>query len=276
MTNLYLGTVWRDTVGKSNQEGRTAVDSLKDKRIVIVGASSGIGAQTAITLSRHGAKIILLARREDKLKEVLSKLESEGHGYYRFDVTNVNRIEDVVKQVVNDYGRIDGLVYTAAVAGDCPILQLTYERHMNLFNINYFPFVEFVRQIAKKGRYSENGLRVVSISSVAAFFGDRAHLSYSASKAAMDGAIRCMAKELAPKGICVNSIAPSWVRTDMTEEYIERNGKESATVKNMLPRQYLGMGEPEDIANAVAFLISPEARFITGTTLFADGGYSVS
>lgn len=245
------------------------------RRIVVTGASSGIGAQTAVTLSKQGADVILIARRKEKLEETLSGLQSGDHDYYCVDVSEISAIEETVRTIVTEHGRIDGLVYAAGVAGDMPLRQLTYEKQISVFKVNYFAFTEFVRQVSKKGRFN-SGMRIVSVSSVAACFGEKAHLAYAASKAAMNAAVRCMAKELAPKGIGVNAVAPGWVRTDMADEFVKRNGADSNAVQHMLDRQFLGMGQPADIAQAVAFLLSPAAGFITGTTLFADGGYSVS
>ncbi len=244
---------------------------LTGKRIIVIGASSGIGKQIAITLSRVGASIILVARREEKLRETLELLEGAGHRIYCFDVQKTDEIEQHIKQIVSECGLIDGMVYSAGVGTAIPLLQTKPEKLQSVFEVNLFGFVETVRQLCKKGRFNP-GMRIVGISSCASLRGDKSKTAYSASKAAMDSAIRCIAKEMADKGICINSIAPSMTATELYSHYLEKYGEDSETNRELLKRQYLGIAETSDIANAAAFLISPAARFITGITLPVDGG----
>lgn len=247
------------------------MEDLKNRRIVVVGASSGIGAETAHMLSIFGAKVALLARRKEKLEEVLRGLEGEGHTIHTLDVAEIDGIDSTVQEIVDSFGKIDGLVYAAGKTGDCPLRQLTYQKQWDVFSVNFLPFVECVRQVSRKNRYND-GLRIVAVSSTASLCGSKGHTAYAASKAAMNAAVRCMAKELASKNIYINAVAPGWILTDMSQEYINRNGEDSDTVKNMLTGQYLGMGYPSDVANAICFLLSPTSRFITGTVLPVDGG----
>ena len=248
---------------------------FNNKHILVVGASSGIGAQTAITLSECGAKVTLVARREEKLKETLSKMQGSGHSYYCADVSNIPANAELIKKIVEEQGKLDGLVFSVGITDNCPMNLLTHEKLVNIFNVNFFPFIDLARHVSKKGRFNE-GMRIVALSSVSANFATKAHLAYSAAKAAINASIRCMAKELAPKKIYVNAVSPSFVNTGMTSEFIMKNGEDSPIVQSMFIRQYLGLGETEDIANAICFLLSPEARFITGTVLNVDGGYSGS
>lgn len=248
---------------------------LKDRKIIVAGASSGIGKVTAVTLSRLGAAVILVARREDRLKEVLQELEGDGHSYYVGDLSEVASIEGLVKRIVSEQGKLDGLVYAAGVNTSMPLNQFKPERVQQVFNLNYFGFIEFVRQLCRRGRFNE-GMRIVGISSAASIRGDRAHLAYSGSKAAMNASVRCIAKEVAEKGICINTVAPAMTRTELYTQYVKEYGEESGSNEDLLKRQYLGLAEPEDIANAIAFLISPAARLITGLTLPVDGGLTTS
>lgn len=248
----------------------TLVD-LSNKHILVVGASSGIGKQTAITFSQVGAKLSLVARNEEKLKATLNALEGEGHDYFIADVSDVNTIESFIKEVVAKDGPIDGLVYSAGVGTALPLMQSKPEKVQDTFNVNFFGFFEVVRQISRKGRFNP-GMRIVGISSCASLRGDKSKAIYSSSKAAMDSAVRCMAKELAEKDICINTVAPSMTATELYNHYVEKYGEDSETNRELLTRQYLGIAQPQDIANAVAFLISPAARFITGITMPVDGG----
>lgn len=244
---------------------------LTDKKILVVGASSGIGKQIAVTLSRLGAKVILAARREDKLMETLALLEGEGHSVKRFDVQNTDGIEKVVKDIVAEFGALDGMVYSAGLGTALPLQQTKPEKIKQVFDVNFFGFTETVRQLCRRGRFNP-GMRIVGISSVASIRGDKSKTAYSASKSAMDSAVRCIAREVADKGICINSVAPSMTATELYTHYLDKYGEDSETNKELLKRQYLGIAETSDVANAVAFLLSPAARFITGITLPVDGG----
>lgn len=248
---------------------------LTGRKILITGASSGIGKQTALTLNGLGADVILVARREERLKAVLSELEGENNAYYVSDLSEVNRIEHLFKQIAEEQGKLDGMVYAAGIAMSMPLKLFKPEKMLEIFNINYFGFIESVRQICKKGRFNE-GMRIVGVSSVASMQGDKAHLAYSGSKAAMDASVRCIAREMADKGVCINTVAPAMTETEMYLEFIKKDGGNSQSGRELMVRQYMGLGKPEDIANAIAFLISPAARFITGITLPVDGGMTTT
>lgn len=249
---------------------KTLVD-LSGRQILVVGASSGIGKQTAITLSQIGAKVSLVARSEEKLQTVMNELEGADHSYYVADVSNVGTIDALMKMIVAEHGPLDGMVYSAGVGTALPLLQSKPEKVLDTFNVNFFGFLETVRQATRKGRYNP-GMRIVGVSSCASLRGDKSKSIYSSSKAAMDSAVRCMAKELAEKEICINTVAPSMTATELYNHYVEKYGEDSETNKELISRQYLGIAQPNDIANAIAFLISPAARFITGITMPVDGG----
>ncbi len=251
---------------------KTLVD-LSNKRILVIGASSGIGKQTAITLSQIGAKVTLIARNEEKLQAALKELEGSGHNYYVADVSDVSTIDALIKRIAGEAGPLDGMVYSAGITGSAPLNMLKPEKLMQVMNTNFFGFVECVRQFSKKGRHADEA-SIVAISSLAARFGDKSHTAYSASKAAMDGAIRCMAIELAEKGIVINSVSPGMVKTDMFNEFMGRSEEDGDALKKIKGRQYLGFGDPNDIASVVCFLLSSASRFITGITVPVDGGYT--
>ena len=247
-----------------------------NKNILVVGASSGIGEMTAYVIAEQGANVILVARREERLKEVCNNIKSDKKSYYVGNVSDIDSIGGLINKIVSEQGKLDGMAYIAGISdGDVPIKFLTYERQLGTFQTNYFGFVECVRQVTKRGNYNE-GLRIAAVSSVASLRGEKAHVAYSASKSAMDSAIRCIAKELGPKGICINSVAPSMVNTDMYQHFLEIQGEKSDANVRAINRQYLGLAETRDVANALAFLLSAEARFITGITLPVDGGFSTT
>jgi len=170
---------------------------------------------------------------------------------------------------------LDGLVYCPGVNTTIPLQMLKPEKLKASFEVNFFAFIETVRQATKKGRYNE-GMRIAAVSSNAAIRGDKGHTAYSASKAAMNAAVRCLAKELSDKGICINAVSPAMTNTEMYQQYASGNGNINEAEKNLLARQYLGIIEPADVADAIIFLLSPGARMITGIALPVDGGLSTN
>ena len=247
---------------------------LKDKKILICGASSGIGAQCAVTLSGLGAKVILLARREDKLRETLSKLEGDGHCYYTFDLSAADEIEGFIKSLIAEAGPLDGMVYSAGISATRPLKMLKPAALKEVMNINFEAFAETVRCVTKKRAFNE-GMSIVGISSISSTVGSMGKTAYCASKAAMDAAARCMAKELAPQHIRVNTVCPGIIETELFEQF-KSNAGDSRDAQIKLERQYLGTGQPSDVAATVAFLLSGASRMITGASIGVDGGMLTS
>ena len=243
---------------------------LSEKTILITGASSGIGACTARLCSELGAKTILIARREEKLKEIIYDIEGADHKYYQYDLSQLNGIEELIKKIVNENGSIDGFVHSAGVPGTRPLKMLKPDNLRQIMDINFMSFVELVRCITKKGCYNP-GMSIVGISSISSTLGNQTKTAYCASKAAMDAAVRCMAKELSPHGIRANTVCPGMINTDIYEKF-KANAGDSYDAEVRMYRQYLGLGEPEDVANVVVFLLSEDARMITGSSIGIDGG----
>ncbi|WP_022765825.1 SDR family NAD(P)-dependent oxidoreductase [Butyrivibrio sp. XPD2006] len=251
------------------------IDVFKDKNVMIIGASSGIGEQTARLVNQYGGKTILISRNIDKLCEIKNELGEKSCCAYEMDISDLNNIGLKIASIISETGPLDGLVYSAGVSRFTPIAQAKPEIMQNVFNTNFFGFVECVRQVSRKGRFNP-GLRVVGVSSVSSFHGNKARIAYCSSKAAMNSAVQCMALELSKKGICVNAVAPSLTNTNMFKAWLENSDENAEAVNNLLSRQYLGVAEPLDIANAIVYLLSPQARFITGITLPVDGGATTS
>ncbi len=245
------------------------------KTILIVGASSGIGEETARVLYSRGARVILVARRKERLADICSSFEDDRGAIYSYDVSELAGIEGLIRKIVSENGKLDGMVYAAGIADDVPLKFLSNERLMDTFQVNYFGFVEFTRQISRKNCYNK-GMRIVAVSSIAAIRGEKAHTAYSASKAAIDATVRCLSKELFDKGISINSVQPAMINTQMYEAYLEMFEEEKVAEKELVKRQYGGIGKTQDVANAISFLLSDQSRFITGISLPIDGGYSTS
>lgn len=245
------------------------VMDFSGKTIVLAGAG-GIGAATAELLASLGARMILLDVVEEKLKEVLASLPGEGHVYYVCDFSAVESIEPLLAQMIQEQGPVDGYVHTTGIGAVRPLKMSKYDFMLRVMNINFFSFVEVVRCLTKKGAYNP-GMNIVGISAVGAYIGNATKTAYCASKSAMNGAVRCMAKELSPKGIRINTVAPGATDTPMAREAADyRDGTEEQRINTL--RQYLGTCQPQDIADAIAFLLSDMSRRITGTCLPVDGG----
>ena len=242
---------------------------LTDKNIIITGASSGIGRETAYLLHKLGANVILIARRAEKLQEIKDELGCRAAAY-SFDLSELDKISTEIKRIVSECGQIDGLVHCAGIGTVRPLKMLKPAALNEVMTVNYYSFVEIVRCVTAKKIFNP-GLSIVGISSVSSVQGNQSKTAYCASKAAMDASVRCMAKELADKSVRVNTIAPALINTEIYKEF-KSSGTDSEDAKIIESRQYMGVGEPIDVANAAAFLLSDAAKYITGIMLLMDGG----
>jgi NAD(P)-dependent dehydrogenase (short-subunit alcohol dehydrogenase family) len=245
--------------------------NLSGKNILVTGASSGIGKGIAIFLSKAGANIIMAARNEEKLKETYNELEPGNHSYYLIDLNNLNEIESMMDNVCSDGRKLNGIVHSAGISRTIPIQYLKLDDLKGIMSINFYSFVELAKHFSKR-KYNDNGGSIVAISSISSKVGARGLAAYCASKGALDSAIKSMALELTAKNIRINSIAPGMIKTQIYDGLIELvNNKDFET--DLKKRQVLGLGKPEDVAYAAAFLLSDASKFITGTSMIVDGGY---
>lgn len=240
---------------------------FEGRKIVVTGASSGIGKAIALALAMSGAKVALVARDKMKLESVIAELNGKGHTYIAVDLEKMIDLSDGFNKIVEDGCKLNGLVHCAGMAQVLPLNMLTRERVEKEMAINYYAFIELCRQYAKS-KHSDGG-SIVGISSIAADRAEKGQTNYAASKAAMDHAAQALAIELAPKGIRVNTILPGVTITPMTNN---ANIKGAVDVETITKGQLLGAAQPEDIANIALFLLSDASRMITGRRIFADGG----
>lgn len=243
---------------------------FSNKKFLVSGAG-GIGAETAKLLNSCGASIILLDISEDNLNSVIVSLGKGDNKAYICDFSNIDGIEQVIKQIVAENGPVDGFVHCVGIGSVRPLKMSKYDFMLKVMNINFFSFVEIVRCLSSKGRYNPEGMNVVGVSALGAFLGNSTKTAYCASKGAMNAAVRCMAKELAPKKIRVNTVAPGVTDTPMARA-AEDYGSDSEEHRMILARQYMGVCQPLDIANTIAFLLSDMSRMITGNCIAVDGG----
>lgn len=247
--------------------------SLSNKNIIITGASSGIGRQCAITFSQFGANIILVARNKNRLEQTYYKLSKGNHIIIPQDITEYDKLEEIVKNSVEEVGKISGFVHSAGVEMTLPLRSMRPSYYEDMFAVNVISGFELARVISKKKYLDENGASFVFISSIMGIIGNIALIGYSASKGALISATKSMAIELASKKIRVNSISPGHIKTEMTNRLFEKISEESK--RKIIDMYPLGLGTPNDISYACVYLLSDAARWITGTNLIIDGGHSV-
>ena len=243
--------------------------NFNKKKILVTGASSGIGKATSILLSKLGAKIIMIAQNKERLDSVTKELDAQGHRWYSYNLKEISGINLLIKTIVEENGTLDGFVHCAGISSMRPLKMTKYDFLHDMMLINFYSFVELVRVITRKGNYN-NGLSIVGMSSVSGIKGLKSKTAYSASKAALDGAIRAISKELHDKKIRINSIIAGLVKTEMFEKYksnIILSGK-----INDIERGDINLPEPDDIARSITFLLSDSAKYINGTNIIIDSG----
>lgn len=252
-------------------ETRNPLD-LSGRHILVTGASSGIGRETAILLGELNARLLLVARNRERLEQVLSRTPGERHRAEVFDLTSLDEMPSWLQRLAADAGPLDGLVHSAGVhSGAVPLQFLSAKRTDEVLRSNLGSALMLAKALRQKG-CAGPGASIVFLASVSALAGAPGLAAYSASKAALLGLTRSLAVELAPAGLRVNCVAPGFVRTEMTERLKESfTAGQFARIEAMHP---LGIGSPRDVACAIAFLLAETGRWITGSTLVVDGGYT--
>jgi NAD(P)-dependent dehydrogenase (short-subunit alcohol dehydrogenase family) len=246
--------------------------NLSGKNIIVTGASSGIGKGIAIFLSRLGANIIMIARDEVRLKETYDELIPGNHCYYILDLCDFGGIGKTMDGICSGGRKLNGLVHSAGISRTIPLQHLKITDLDNILSVNFYSFVELVKHFSKR-KNNDNGGSIVAISSISSKVGARGLAAYCASKGALESAIRPMALELAAKNIRINSIAPGMIATQIYDGLKELVANESFE-DSLKKRQFMGLGSPDDVAYAAAFLLSDASKFITGTSITVDGGYT--
>jgi 3-oxoacyl-[acyl-carrier protein] reductase len=246
---------------------------LSGKVAAITGASSGIGEATALALAGAGAAVSLAARRTDRIEELARRIESDGGRALAVptDVTKEEEARAFVERTNEELGRLDILVNNAGLTRDNLFMVMKDEQWDEVIAVNLTSTFMLCRAAARAMlRAKPNFGRIINIASVSGVFGNPGQGNYSASKAGVIGMTKSLAREVAPRGITANCIAPGFVSTPMTAAL---NEKQTEEIAKMIPQQRFGA--PEEIAAGVVYLASNEAGYITGQTLHINGGMAM-
>ena len=248
-----------------------AADAMAGRTVLVTGASSGIGLATAELIARCGGRIVGVARDESRLAEAMSRLAGEGHLARGCDVADADAATSLVAEAAGQAGGLHGLFHAAGVGLILPARLTKPANVQAVFGAAVNGAFGLVRAAARSGVMAP-GASLLLMSSVAAHRGRGGMAAYAAAKAAIEGAVRALAVELAPRDIRVNALAAGGVLTPMNDRIVANLAEGGADA--YAAAHPLGMGRPEDVADAALFLLSPAARWITGTAMIVDGGYS--
>ncbi len=244
---------------------------MTGRRVLVTGASSGIGQATAILLAELGCQVVLVARSEDRLQATRALMPGGGHTIKAFDLSKVETIESWLKEVTTSTGPLNGLVHSAGIHRTTPIRFEKPSVDDPLWRINYHASVALLIAFRKPANRAQSA-SVVLVSSIVGLIGQPGISAYCASKGALIAYARAAALELARERIRVNCVAPGHVHSALSAA--AESKLTEAQVKAIEDGHPLGLGKPEDVANAITFLLAETGRWITGTTLVVDGGYT--
>lgn len=233
---------------------------------IVTGASSGIGKAVALELIEEGAKVIAVARNLERLQTLKSECSKAENLFIEVaDLTeHLSDMTSYLKSLKDKYGKFSGIAYCAGSILLKPASATEYEESLNLFNINYFAPVMMIKSFLDK-RICLDGASAVAVASAEAFLREKGLCIYSGTKAALQASLSTIAKEVAPRGMRVNTVSPSDIKTPMTmnDEMLSlRQGREETYP--------FGFGEPKDVAELVVFLLSKKAKWLTGHDYIAD------
>ena len=241
---------------------------LNDKVAVGTGAGRGIGRAVAIAYAKMGANVVCVSRTQENSTKVATEIEALGQKSWAFavDVSDTSAVESSAKNILEATGKVDILVNNAGVTRDNLLMRMSEEEWDTVLNTNLKGAFNFTKAFTRPFMKQRSG-RIINIASVIGLIGNAGQSNYAASKAALIGFTKSVAKELAPRGVTANAIAPGFIETDMTAVLDE---KVRGSIIDRIPMNRFG--SPEDIANTAIFLALESTNYMTGQVLTIDGG----
>lgn len=246
--------------------------SLEGRNILVTGASSGLGRDIAIICSEAGANVALVGRNMERLQETLSQMSDGNHHCYSCDVTDGSEYTNLFDNIKNDLGPLSGFVHSAGMVQTIPLRASSAEIYKKTFDVNVIAAFELSRYVVKR-KYKAEDVSIVFLSSIAGVTGVSGLTAYSASKGALIAGTRSCSLEYAGKGVRFNCISPAQVEGTQMMDYTYDTLSPEA-MDTLKAKHPLGFGTQRDVGNAATFLLSKASRWITGTNLILDGGYS--
>lgn len=235
------------------------------RKVIVTGASSGVGRETAVRLGRAGARVIAVARREERLKSTLAEMPGSGHGYRVSDVSDFDGfVENIKEIVVSDGKKIDYIAHCAGAVSPAPLRSITKEALDFAFTTNLYSFAAVLKCAASRKLMNEGGA-VVGVSGMVSLHGQEGNSAYAAAKGALNALVKTAAKELAPRGIRVNAVCPGGILTDMVRNLPTNGLRTDAGEK--------GQGSillPEHVASAIMSFLSEDMKYVSGAVLEMD------
>lgn len=241
---------------------------LKDKIAVVTGGTAGIGRGIAKKLAQEGAKVMVVGRNAERGQEVVKEI-GNGAEFHKVDVANTQAVDQFFQKVLADHGKVDILVNNAGITRDALLMRLSEEHWDEVIDTNLKSAYNTCRAVIRSMMKARSG-KIINISSIVGLTGNPGQAHYSASKAGLIGLSKSLAREVASRGICVNCVAPGFIKTPMTAALTEDQQK---AILHAIPMSRIG--DVEEIAEAVLFLAGDRSNYITGQVLSVNGGMAM-